>query len=232
MNRRHTALFSTFTASLLLAACGGTTSVDEEIAENESAALAIAQCDLRTGDGCERGESCLDAGQIGVCATDRCTSSRQCRDGYVCRINHCLRVDRDERPTDTRPTDVRPTDERPTDERPTDERPTDERPTDERPSDRVCPRGTVNGITACAEGYTSHVISREPLCSTCEPVRPDDRPDRCDGASPSARGDCRQILGWYFNGRSCVPLGGCQVTDAAGLYRTDRACAEDHLRCR
>jgi hypothetical protein len=221
MNRRQTALFSIFSASLLLSACGGATTADEEIAYNESQSLAVAECDVASGRGCEDGESCLAVGRIGVCATNRCTSSRECRDGYVCRADHCLRVEREpDRPDDTRPDDTRPDDTRPD----------DTRPDDTRPDDRACPRGSVPGITACAEGYTSHVVSRDPLCSTCEEDRPT-RPDRCDGASPSARGDCRQILGWYYNGRTCVPLGGCVVTDAQGLYRTERGCAEDHLRC-
>ncbi len=211
-------------ASAGLFACNAGPELDLSETESLSSDLSVVECRPNDPASCDRGEGCLGVGSdprtgeptLHVCAADRCTSTRECREGYVCRANHCLRVERD-RPEDqeTRPVETRP-----------EERP--DRP-EERP-DRACPRGTVPGIPACAEGYEHHVISREPLCSTCEPVRPE-RPNLCDPARPTARGECRAILGYFWDGRVCVGLGGCEVVDATGLYRSARQCAQAHLRC-
>lgn len=179
--------------AILSVACAGEMTEAEVASETAEAVseLSIVECSPRDPASCERGESCLGVGagpDLYVCAADRCRSSRECDDGYVCRVNHCLRVERDE---------------------------------------RDCPRGTVPGITACAEGYTSVVVSRRPLCSTCEP-----EPDRCaPGRRPTARGNCRQILGYYWNGRSCTPLSGCRVVSATGLFRTAAHCARAYHQC-
>ncbi len=181
------------TIALLSMACAGEMTEAEHATETAEAVseLSIVECSPRDPASCERGESCLGVGagpDLYVCATDRCRSSRECDDGYVCRANHCLRVERDA---------------------------------------NECPRGTRPGITTCARGYTSVVVSRRPLCSTCEEVRDPCRPD----GRPTARGTCRRVLGYYFNGRTCAPLSGCRVADATGLFRTEAHCARAYHRC-
>jgi hypothetical protein len=46
-----------------------------------------------------------------------------------------------------------------------------------------------------------------------------------------ARGDCRSVLGYYWDGRVCNPLSGCVVTNPDGLFRTQEACARTFAFC-
>lgn len=156
-------------AFLLAAGCGGTETTADDNGDNASTAQSddalVVTCSPRDPSTCERYESCLTIDGAGdFCTTGRCLSARDCRDGYTCRADHCLRVER--------------------------EPPTREPPT------------------------------REP------PQR-----DPCAGSSPIARGTCRSILGYYWDGRTCVGLGGCTVTNPDGLFRTERECRATFERC-
>jgi len=184
----------------MAAACGGTIATDQvEVAEETSAdALAAVFCrgpnDVNT---CGAGESCLPVSETqSVCAANRCQSQGDCRDNYLCRLNHCVRIERD--PV------------------------------------LSCPRGSVEGRAECPAGSHAVQISREPICSTCErdaPTRPDPT-DRCGpNYHPVARGDCRSVLGYYWDGRVCNPLSGCVVTNPDGLFRTQEACARTFAFC-
>lgn len=96
---------------------------------------------------------------------------------------------------------------------------------------RVCPRGSVEGRAECPAGSHAVVVSREPLCTACE-RDPPIRPDRCGpNYHPVARGDCRAVLGYYWDGRVCVGLTGCEITNADGLYRTGEACERAFAEC-
>ena len=193
------ALLIPLLASFTLAACGGLESAQDsnllELAEVQSE-LSAVECRPGNAEACDRGDSCLTLSlsessreSITVCANQRCLSSRECGDGYVCRLDHCIAVERD------------------------------------RP-DRTCPRGTVPGIPQCAEGYEARIISRDPVCGSCERI-----PERCDPTRPTARGNCERILGFYWNGRSCTPLSGCAITNTQGLFRTPQDCQRAHASC-
>jgi hypothetical protein len=115
----------------------------------------------------------------------------------------------------------------------------------------ACPRGSVSGLPACEPGYEAVVLSREPLCGTCEPTR--DTLERCaaEGRSdrdcrpeaeavcepprqpPVVLGDCRVDFGVFFDGRGCVPLVGCELRSSgtASIYRSIAACEEANAEC-
>lgn len=241
---------------------------DEIVGTGEE--LTYVHCNPRDAAACGRGEICMGFDRdespepaAYLCSSgDRCSRLTECETGYVCVDSHCARVERDADPA-------------------------------------VCPRGSVPGITACAAGYESVVVSREPFCSACaptdetrralaerarrarmdeidereaarrrrsvtrraddddsrrrrlaaatggemrdpgeEPREPAEEPtrepsreaDRCASAGVEARGDCRAILGYAWNGRTCVAIQGCEAaTDR--LHRSAEACLEAYAGC-
>jgi hypothetical protein len=87
-----------------------------------------------------------------------------------------------------------------------------------------CTTGRCLDISDCGRGYTC----RANHCLRIEP----DRVDRCDPIyHPVARGSCRSVLGYYWDGRVCVGLSGCTVTDPDGLFRTLRECEATFAHC-
>jgi len=56
--------------------------------------------------------------------------------------------------------------------------------------------------------------------------------DPCTPASPTATGSCRCVIGFYWNGSTCVSLGGCSCTSGCDrLYGDITACQSDHRSC-
>lgn len=100
MNRLFLAAFLAVAAS-----CGGEVVDATESAETLDGLQAV-DCNPRDPAGCDRGESCLTVlqgtrGEAHVCSASRCTGPRDCRDGYACRLSHCIALERsrpDERP--------------------------------------------------------------------------------------------------------------------------------------
>jgi hypothetical protein len=94
----------------------------------------------------------------------RCASSRECRDGTVCRGadprsggGHCFLA---ERPA-------------------------------ERPGEAQCPRGSIQGYVLCAPGFVNEVVSRDPHCEACQADNHTARRCLAAGLTPER---CRAIL--------------------------------------
>jgi hypothetical protein len=140
---------------LLIAACGGaptteTTSTDEISTDALTAAFCRGPNDTTN---CQANEACLAINETQfVCTANRCVTQDDCRDGHVCRLNRCIRVE---------PDPVLP-----------------------------CPRGSVEGRAQCPAGSHAVLISKEPICSSCE-RDPPSQDDRCGpNYHPVARGTC------------------------------------------
>lgn len=111
----RTILFASL--ATLAAGCGGEVIDASQSAESMDGLQAVS-CNPRDGSGCDRAESCLTVlggsrGEMNVCSASRCTSPRDCRAGYACRLAHCIALERsrpDERPDRREPTrrDLRP----------------------------------------------------------------------------------------------------------------------------
>jgi len=89
------------------------------------------------------------------------------------------------------------------------------------------------GISGCSCGGVDckYIYSSPTKCSAGQA--------HC-GATPSCKpmdakgvGNCKMLLGWYYNGKTCSSLSGCSCagTDCSKLYKSSGACNTAYAAC-
>lgn len=67
---------------------------------------------------------------------------------------------------------------------------------------------------------------------SCGQARGDHLPLACDPSGAEAEGACRCVIGWHFDGKACVALGGCRcVRNCDRVYARIEDCQQAYVLC-